>query len=94
MDSAAYRSFHQAIKRDIPKERIITDPLQRVAIGSDASFYWLVPHLIVDVETEREVRLILREARKRTLPVTFRAAGTSLSGQSISDSILVRMGRG
>jgi D-lactate dehydrogenase len=89
-----YSEFHQAIKRKIPRKRIITDPLKKVAIGADASFYRLVPQVIVDVENEKEVRIVLQEARKRNLPVTFRAAGTSLSGQSITDSILVRMGRG
>ncbi len=89
-----YLEFRQAIKRNIPLKRIITDPLKNVAIGVDASFYRLVPQVIVDVESEKEVRIVLREARKRNLPLTFRAAGTSLSGQSITDSILVRMGRG
>ena len=28
------------------------------------------------------------------MPVTFRAAGTSLSGQAVSDSVLVRIGKG
>jgi len=89
-----YSDFHQAIKGKIPLQRIITDPLKKVAIGVDASFYRLIPQVIVDVESEKEVRIVLQEARKRNLPVTFRAAGTSLSGQSITDSILVRMGRG
>jgi len=90
----AYREFQKQIEKTIPRERIITDPLKKVAIGVDASFYRLVPEIIIDVESEDEVRIILREARSRKLPVTFRAAGTSLSGQSITDSILVRLGRG
>ncbi len=89
-----YRNFHRAVKKSLPKENIITDPLRKAAIGADASFYSLVPQIIVDVENEKEVCVVLREARKRKLPVTFRAAGTSLSGQSITDSILVRLGRG
>ncbi|MCB2218252.1 MAG: FAD-binding oxidoreductase [Desulfobulbaceae bacterium] len=90
----AYRDFRRAISRSIAKKNIITDPLRKVAIGVDASFYRLIPQIIVDVESEREVQIVLREARQRRLPVTFRAAGTSLSGQSITDSILVRLGRG
>ncbi len=90
----AYREFQKQIERAIPARRVITDPLKTVAIGADASFYRLVPEIIIDVENEDEVRIILSEARKRKLPVTFRAAGTSLSGQSITDSILVRLGRG
>ncbi len=89
-----YREFQKQIEKTIPRERIITDPLKKVAIGVDASFYRLIPEIIIDVESEDEVRIILREARSRKLPVTFRAAGTSLSGQSITDSILVRLGRG
>jgi D-lactate dehydrogenase len=92
--ATAYRDFRRAISRSIVKENIITDPLRKVAIGVDASFYRLVPQIIVDVESERDVKVVLREARRRRLPVTFRAAGTSLSGQSITDSILVRLGRG
>jgi FAD/FMN-containing dehydrogenases len=38
------------------------------------------------------VAYILREADKRNIAVTFRAAGTSLSGQAISDSVLVIAG--
>jgi len=88
MPTNKYSDFLQAISRKIPVENIITDPLKRVAIGANASFYRLVPQAIVNVENEKEVRIILQEARKRRLPVTFRAAGTSLSGQSVTDSIL------
>ena len=94
MPTNKYSDFVQAISRKIPAENIITDPLKRVAIGADASFYRLVPQVIVNVENEKEVRIILQEARKRRLPITFRAAGTSLSGQSVTDSILVRLGNG
>jgi D-lactate dehydrogenase len=59
-----------------------------------ASFYRLNPKIVINVENEYEVRKILLEANKLRLPVTFRAAGTSLSGQAISDSILVRLGAG
>ncbi len=92
--ATAYRDFRRAISRSIAEENIITDPLRTVAIGVDASFYRLIPQIIVDVESERDVLVVLREARRRQLPLTFRAAGTSLSGQSITDSILVRLGRG
>jgi D-lactate dehydrogenase len=94
MPPQEYLDFQNAISRIIPEKNIITDPLKKVAIGVDASFYRLVPQIIVDVESESEVQLVLKEARVRRLPVTFRAAGTSLSGQSITDSILVRLGRG
>jgi D-lactate dehydrogenase len=89
-----YTIFHDKIKKTLPKGNIITDPLQTIILGTDASFYRLIPKIVINVEHEKEVQLILREARKLKLPVTFRAAGTSLSGQAISDSILVRLGKG
>lgn len=89
-----YNNFHQAIQKNIPKENIITDPLRTITFGTDASFYRLIPKIVINVEHEKEVQLILRQANKYRLPVTFRAAGTSLSGQAITDSILVRLGTG
>ena len=90
----AYQRFVDAIAKDIPPASIVTDPLRTVAYGTDASFYRLVPKVVVNVENEDEVRLLLRHAHRMRLPVTFRAAGTSLSGQAVTDSILIRLGRG
>ena len=49
---------------------------------------------MVRVADEKEMQLCLREAASRKLPVTFKAAGTSLSGQAISDSILLMASEG
>ncbi len=89
-----YRKFYKKIGQTIAPKNIITDPLRTITFGTDASFYRLIPQIVINVENEKEVQLILREASKLQLPVTFRAAGTSLSGQAISDSILVRLGQG
>jgi D-lactate dehydrogenase len=89
-----YKEFVEAIGTVVPKEDIITDPFRTSVYGTDASFYRLVPQVVISIENEDQVRVILREAGKRQLPITFRAAGTSLSGQAITDSILVRLGRG
>ncbi len=84
-----------ALKADlaefIPSSRLIDDPLRCLAYGTDASFYRLVPQLVVKVESETEVARLLRLARYHRTPLTFRAAGTSLSGQSITDSVLVML---
>ncbi len=47
--------------------------------------------VIVQVHTEEEIMRILPIARKHGVPVTFRAAGTSLSGQAITDSVLLKL---
>ena len=86
---APYRQLYQDLARSIPAQRLITDPLRTLAFGTDASFYRLIPKLVVKAETEAEIVAVLREANRHNLPVTFRAAGTSLSGQAVSDSILL-----
>ena len=76
----------------IPHDRRFTDALSTLAFGTDASFYRLIPKLVVRVESEDEVVELLRLARRDNVSVTFRAAGTSLSGQAISDSVLIVLG--
>lgn len=84
--------FLAAVERLIPAERRFDDPLSTLAFGTDASFYRLIPKLVVRVESEAEVVGLLELAHAQRVPVTFRAAGTSLSGQAISDSVLIVLG--
>ncbi|SEK81739.1 FAD-binding and (Fe-S)-binding domain-containing protein [Halomonas daqiaonensis] len=91
---SAWRELKAALAAAIPAERLIDDPLRTLAYGTDASFYRLIPQLVVRPESEDELQLILAECRARQLPVTFRAAGTSLSGQAVTDSVLIQFGRG
>ncbi|MCW5460348.1 FAD-binding and (Fe-S)-binding domain-containing protein, partial [Pseudomonas aeruginosa] len=84
--------FLETVERLIPRERRFDDPLSTLAFGTDASFYRLIPKLVLRVESEDEVAAILSAACREQVPVTFRAAGTSLSGQAISDSVLLVLG--
>ncbi|MCM1066586.1 MAG: FAD-binding oxidoreductase [Muribaculaceae bacterium] len=88
-----YSSFIKEISRTIPRERIYTDDLRLLAWGTDAGFYRMLPKVVVRTASEAEMTAVLRTASMMGLPVTFRAAGTSLSGQAISDSILVVAGK-
>lgn len=84
-----YKEFYHAIVKFIPDTRIFADPLRTLAHGADASFYHLLPKLVVKVAAPEEMESILQVASDLKVPVTFRAAGTSLSGQSITDSVLL-----
>jgi len=88
-----HSKFLKEIRVFIPEERIYTDALRRLAWGTDASFYRLTPKVVIRSENEAEITRLLRMATKYKVPVTFRAAGTSLSGQSISDSVLIVAGK-
>jgi D-lactate dehydrogenase len=90
MDSEHERLYQQ-LEAHIPASRLIREPLRLVAYGNDASFYRLVPKLIARVENEQELVKALQLTSEHRLPVTFRAAGTSLSGQSITDSVLLAL---
>ena len=76
-----YDELYRELGAFIPAARLITDPLRLLAWGTDASFYRLVPKLVVVVE-ESEIRRLLECCARLQTPVTFRAAGTSLSGQA------------
>ena len=88
-----YSRFLEEVGKFVPKNALYTDELRRFAWGTDAGFYRLVPKIVIRSSNEKEVSRILRAASKYDVPVTFRAAGTSLSGQSISDSVLIVAGK-
>ncbi|MGV2836222.1 FAD-binding and (Fe-S)-binding domain-containing protein, partial [Pseudomonas shirazensis] len=85
-------AFLRDAERLIPANRRFSDPTSTLAFGTDASFYRLIPQLVVRVESEDEVVGLLQLAQRERVPVTFRAAGTSLSGQALSDSVLIVLG--
>lgn len=85
----AHQAFHADIAVFIPAERIFLGPFRTLALGDDASFYRLIPKIVVKAVSEDEVARLLRAASTRKVAVTFRTAGTSLSGQALSDSVLV-----
>ena len=84
----------EALSRILPERQVITDNLRRLAYGTDASFYRLTPEVVAIVESEEEVQALLQAAGAHGSPVTFRAAGTSLSGQAVTDSVLALIGEG
>lgn len=89
----AHSLFRKEISNFISKDRIYTDELRRFAWGTDAGFYRLVPQIVVRAKDEHEVARLMTVASSLKVPVTFRAAGTSLSGQAVSDSVLVVAGK-
>lgn len=86
---ANYLQLIDELSKTIPAKRIITNPLQLLAYGTDASFYRLIPKVVVQVHTEQEAVEVIHQTGRLNIPVTYRAAGTSLSGQAISDSVLM-----
>ena len=92
MLTGKYKILHKKLISSIDQNRIFHDPLYTLALGTDASFYRLIPEMVIRAKDETEVSLILRECSMLDISVTFRAAGTSLSGQAVTDSLLVIAG--
>jgi len=72
----------------IPEERILTKPIDRYAYANDASYFRLIPQAVIQPASVQEIRSLFRFSQQNHIPLTFRAAGTSLSGQSITDGLL------
>ena len=87
--NADYETLVERLTHHFPDEAIITDYSRRYAYGTDASFYRMVPEVVVIVSNVAQVQSVLSAANSLSLAVTFRAAGTSLSGQAVSDSVLI-----
>lgn len=92
MDSR-YKAFLDDVRRIVADDRIYTDDLRRLAWGTDASFYRLIPEIVIRSANEAELSRLMVLASRHNLPVTFRAAGTSLSGQTLSDSVMIVAGK-
>lgn len=83
-----YERFAKEAK-EICRDRVYTDHLRRYAYGVDASCYSYLPKVVVKAEDEREVRRLIRLCQQCGTPFTFRAAGSSLSGQCSSEDVLI-----
>ena len=90
----AYRTFYHECITFIPKSRMFCDPISTLAYGNDASVYRLIPKIVIKVRTAEEMSRIITVAGSNKIAVTFRAAGTSLSGQAVTDSVLLVMSGG
>lgn len=92
-ENSKYVQFVRDVSKYIPSDRVYTDELRRLAWGTDAGFYRLIPHIVIRSDNDSDIIHILKIASHYKVPITFRAAGTSLSGQAISDSVLVVAGK-
>jgi D-lactate dehydrogenase len=81
------------LAEQISADRILIRPIDLIAFASDASFYRLIPKAVVLAKDEQEIASLFEFSQSAGIPMTFRAAGSSLSGQSISNGLLVEVAR-
>jgi D-lactate dehydrogenase len=73
----------------IPSSRVHTRLIDRIAYANDASYFRLVPQAVVQPNSISEIQSLFKLTQQNKIPMTFRAAGTSLSGQAVTDGILI-----
>lgn len=73
-------AFVRDAERLIPQDRRFTDALSTLAFGTDASFYRLIPKLVIRVESEDEVV-------ERQSPETFANSVEELVAQTVDNTI-------
>jgi D-lactate dehydrogenase len=81
------------LRQVVDQERVLVRPIDLIAWASDASFYRLIPKAVVQAQSLDEIHSLFSFSRQTGIPMTFRSGGTSLSGQSISDGLLVEVAR-
>ena len=79
----------EALKALLPESSIRSKYIDLVSFASDAGFYHLVPKAVVQPVDEAAITALFQFSQEHRIPLVFRAGGTSLSGQSITDGILV-----
>jgi D-lactate dehydrogenase len=83
------RTLRRELEQLLGADRVLHRVSDLVSYASDASPYRLFPRAVVEARDADDVAKVLRFGRERGIPVTFRAAGTSLNGQGQSDGILI-----
>ncbi len=81
------------LSKVIPESRIRDRFIDLVSFAADAGFYYLMPKAVVQPNTEEEIIALFEFSNKNKIPLVFRTGGTSLSGQSITDGILVDLSK-
>ena len=74
-------------------DMVSRDWADRLVHAHDASVYRLIPRAVARPRNIHDVQNILLQARSENAGVTFRAGGTSLSGQAVTRGFLVVLGR-
>ena len=75
------------------EDRVLYRVIDLVRYASDASPYRLLPKAVVMARDAADISKVLDYARAAKVPITLRAGGTSLNGQSQTDGILVDVRR-
>ncbi|MBK7723538.1 MAG: FAD-binding oxidoreductase [Austwickia sp.] len=81
--------FIDTLRRELGEGAVRTRLIDRARMGHDASHYLLHPQAVVLASDAPSVARAVAIAARHQVPVTFRSGGTSLSGQAVTDGLLI-----
>ncbi len=90
---ALQMEIQEALLQILSAEKVKSRITDRYSYASDASFYYLIPQAVVQPSNLSEIKSLFELSHRLNIPIVFRTGGTSLSGQSITDGILVDLSR-
>ncbi len=93
MSMVATIQFLERLREIVGDEHVLARPIDLATYACDASMYRLEPAAVVRPQTVEQVRRLLALCRDARVPLAFRAAGTSLSGQAVTGGVLVDLSR-
>lgn len=88
------RTLLQALRQAVGDEVVTDRAIDISRFAHDASHYLLRPQAVVLAAGTDDVARAVAVARAHGVGVTFRSGGTSLSGQGVSDGVLIDTRRG
>jgi D-lactate dehydrogenase len=74
--------------------QVLTKAIERVAFSNDAGCYRLTPQAVVRPASLSDIEHLIAWSAQSGIPLTFRAGGTSLSGQAVGEGVIVDLARG
>ncbi len=75
------------------RDAVVDSELEHRALAHDASHYLLQPAAVVRPRSAADMGNLFRAVSRHGLGLTFRSGGTSLSGQAVTDQVLVDVRR-
>ncbi|NHZ86247.1 MAG: FAD-binding protein, partial [Planctomycetia bacterium] len=78
----------------LDKHIVLSRTIDRLAYSRDASIYRLLPEVVVRPKDENDIQKLFKYAYNTNKSITFRASGTSLSGQTVTDGIVAEIAYG
>ena len=75
----------------LDKSKILDREIDRLAYSRDASIYRMLPEIVVRPKNDTDIRKLFKYANANSKSITFRASGTSLSGQTVTNGIIAEI---